>query len=226
MTARSPAAPASSAPTSCTTSSRTPTHTVTVLDKLTYAGNRASLDGPPARTAFTLVEGDIGDAELVDALVADADAVVHFAAESHNDNSLHDPSPFLDTNIIGTFTLLEAVAPARARASTTSPPTRSTATSSSTTRSGSPSTPRTTRRARTPRPRPAATCWCAPGCARSACRRRSATARTTTGPYQHVEKFIPRQITNVHRRRAGPSSTAPGRTCATGSTPTTTPRPC
>ena len=81
---------------------------VTVLDKLTYAGNRASLDGLPA-DRFELVVGDIADAELVDRLVADADVVVHYAAESHNDNSLHDPSPFLHTNIIGTYTLLEAV---------------------------------------------------------------------------------------------------------------------
>ena len=61
---------------------------------------------PDDRLAF--VEGDIGDAALVDELFANTDAVVHFAAESHNDNSLHDPRPFLDTNIIGTYTLLEA----------------------------------------------------------------------------------------------------------------------
>ncbi|MGI3783256.1 MAG: dTDP-glucose 4,6-dehydratase, partial [Janthinobacterium lividum] len=82
-------------------------HHVTVLDLLTYAGNRASLDDLPA-DRFSLVVGDIRDAETVDPLVAEADAVVHFAAESHNDNSLRDPSPFLTTNIIGTYTLLEA----------------------------------------------------------------------------------------------------------------------
>jgi dTDP-glucose 4,6-dehydratase len=78
---------------------------VTVLDALTYAGNRASLDGTDAE----LVVGDIADAALVDRLVADADLVVHFAAESHNDNSLHDPSPFVTTNVVGTFAILEAV---------------------------------------------------------------------------------------------------------------------
>ena len=83
-------------------------HHVTVLDLLTYAGNRASLEGLPADRC-TLVVGDIRDAATVDPLVAEADAVVHFAAESHNDNSLRDPSPFLTTNIIGTYTLLEAV---------------------------------------------------------------------------------------------------------------------
>ena len=81
---------------------------VTVLDKFTYAGNEASLAGLPA-DRVTVVRGDICDAPLVDTLIADADVVVHYAAESHNDNSLHDPRPFLDTNIVGTYTLLEAV---------------------------------------------------------------------------------------------------------------------
>lgn len=82
--------------------------TVTVLDKFTYAGNAASLAGLP-ENRVTVVHGDICDAELVDQLVREHDIVVHYAAESHNDNSLHDPRPFLDTNIIGTYTLLEAV---------------------------------------------------------------------------------------------------------------------
>jgi dTDP-glucose 4,6-dehydratase len=80
---------------------------VTVLDALTYAGDRATLAG--LEPGVTFVEGDIADAAVVDDLVRDTDAVVHFAAESHNDNSLHDPSPFVKTNLIGTFTLLEAV---------------------------------------------------------------------------------------------------------------------
>ena len=74
---------------------------VTVLDKLTYAGNLANLDGLP-EDRFTFVEGDICDAELVDNLFANTDAVVHFAAESHNDNSIADPMPFLRTNVEGT----------------------------------------------------------------------------------------------------------------------------
>lgn len=81
---------------------------VTVLDSLTYAGNRDSLAGLP-ESRVQLVVGDITDADLVDTLVADADAVVHFAAESHNDNSLAHPRPFVDTNLVGTFTLLEGV---------------------------------------------------------------------------------------------------------------------
>jgi len=81
---------------------------ITVLDALTYAGNKLNLEGlDPSR--FTFVEGNITDAELVDKLVSEHDAVVHYAAESHNDNSLQNPRPFLDTNIIGTYTILEAV---------------------------------------------------------------------------------------------------------------------
>lgn len=82
-------------------------HHVTVLDKLTYAGNRASLAGLP-ESRVTFIQGDITDAALVDDLFGRVDSVVHYAAESHNDNSLNDPRPFLDTNIIGTYTLLEA----------------------------------------------------------------------------------------------------------------------
>jgi dTDP-glucose 4,6-dehydratase len=79
---------------------------VTVLDALTYAGTKHSLEGALDRIEF--VEGSVANAELVDRLVDDADVVVHFAAESHNDNSLVDPSPFIDTNLIGTYTLIEA----------------------------------------------------------------------------------------------------------------------
>ena len=84
-----------------------PEATITVLDKLTYAGNEANLEGLP-KDRVTLVVGDIADAELVDQLVKDADAVVHYAAESHNDNSLKDPYPFVQTNLIGTYVLIEA----------------------------------------------------------------------------------------------------------------------
>lgn len=83
-------------------------HHVTVLDKLTYAARRESLDGLP-ESRMSLVVGDVCDRALVESLVARADVVVHFAAESHNDNSLYDPSPFVQTNLVGTFSLLEAV---------------------------------------------------------------------------------------------------------------------
>jgi len=80
---------------------------VTVLDKLTYAGNEVNLFGLPS-DRVRLVVGDIADADLVNSLAKDVDAIVHYAAESHNDNSLNDPSPFVHTNIIGTYVLLEA----------------------------------------------------------------------------------------------------------------------
>jgi dTDP-glucose 4,6-dehydratase len=76
---------------------------VTVLDKLTYAGNRQSLDGLP-KNRFRFVRGDICNASLVHELVRGHDLVVHFAAESHNDNSLRDPSVFITTNLVGTYT--------------------------------------------------------------------------------------------------------------------------
>ena len=80
---------------------------VTVLDALTYAGNLENLAGIPERQ-MTFVHGNICDADLVGRLFADADACVHFAAESHNDNSIADPAPFLKTNVEGTYTLLQA----------------------------------------------------------------------------------------------------------------------
>jgi dTDP-glucose 4,6-dehydratase len=80
---------------------------LTVIDSLTYAGNRASL--APVADQIGFVEGSIADESLVDALVADHDLVVHFAAESHNDNSLVGPWPFIEANIIGTYRLLEAI---------------------------------------------------------------------------------------------------------------------
>ena len=70
-----------------------PEHAITVLDALTYAGNEASL--APVRDRIEFVHGSVADAALVDELVQRSDVVVHFAAESHNDNSLADPSPFL-----------------------------------------------------------------------------------------------------------------------------------
>ena len=94
---------------------------VTVLDKLTYAGNRRSLplDEYPERLAF--VHGDIADRAVVAAALesSGADAVVNFAAESHVDRSIDDPSPFVETNLVGTYVLLECTrrawgAPSRA----------------------------------------------------------------------------------------------------------------
>jgi dTDP-glucose 4,6-dehydratase len=81
---------------------------INVYDALTYAGNKANIEGlDKSRVVFT--HADICDEEAIDKAVAEADAVVHFAAESHNDNSLKDPWPFINTNLIGTYRILEAV---------------------------------------------------------------------------------------------------------------------
>ena len=168
---------------------------VTVLDAFTYAGNRASLDGlDPSR--FALVEGSITDADLVDRLVADHDTVVHFAAESHNDNSLRDPSPFIQTNLVGTYTLLEAVRRHQKRYHHISTdevygdlelddPGKFTENTPY-----NPSSPYSSTKAGSDL---LVRAWV-----------RSFDVQATIsncsnnyGPYQHVEKFIPRQITNV-----------------------------
>lgn len=168
---------------------------VTVLDAFTYAGNRASLDGlDPSR--FRLVEGSITDAELVDRLVADHDTVVHFAAESHNDNSLRDPSPFIQTNLVGTYTLLEAVRKHEKRYHHISTdevygdlelddPGRFTETTPY-----NPSSPYSSTKAGSDL---LVRAW-----VRSfGVQATISNCSNNYGPYQHVEKFIPRQITNV-----------------------------
>jgi dTDP-glucose 4,6-dehydratase len=81
---------------------------VTVLDKLTYSGNRANLDPVAEDPRLRFVAGDICDAALVDELVPGHDAVVHFAAESHVDRSIRGAAPFVTTNVQGTLTLLDA----------------------------------------------------------------------------------------------------------------------
>lgn len=80
---------------------------ITVVDKLSYAGDIATLE--PILNEIEFVTGDIANGPLVDELVAKNDIVVHFAAESHNDNSLANPWPFVESNIIGTYNILEAV---------------------------------------------------------------------------------------------------------------------
>jgi dTDP-glucose 4,6-dehydratase len=169
--------------------------TVTVLDKLTYAGNLASLDGLP-KSRCVLIRGDVCDATVVDPLVAQHDLVVHFAAETHNDNSLRDPSPFVTTNLIGTYTLLEAVRRHGTRYHHISSdevfgdlalddPQRFTETTPY-----NPSSPYSSTKAGSDL------------LVRAWVRSFGVPATISNcsnnyGPYQHVEKFIPRQITNV-----------------------------
>ena len=83
---------------------------VSVLDFFTYAANPASLLGADGKEVCEVIRGDIRDAELVERLVPRFDAVVHFAAESHNDNSLVDADPFVSTNVMGTVNLAKACA--------------------------------------------------------------------------------------------------------------------
>lgn len=83
-------------------------HGVTTLDALTYAGAKSNLEGVLECPRHEFVEGDIRDRGLVDGLVADADMVLNFAAESHVDRSIESTEPFVSTNVQGTQTLLDA----------------------------------------------------------------------------------------------------------------------
>ena len=170
-------------------------HTVTVLDKMTYAANKTSLDGLDV-TRFNLIVGDIADRELTDELVAQADAVIHYAAESHNDNSLANPEPFIHTNLIGTFTLLEAVRRHGTRYHHISTdevfgdlalddPAKFTETTPY-----NPSSPYSSTKAGSDL---LVRAW-----VRSfGIEATISNCSNNYGPYQHIEKFIPRQITNI-----------------------------
>ena len=168
---------------------------VTVLDALTYAGNIANIAGlPEDRVEF--VHGNICDAELLDRIVPGHDAIVHYAAESHNDNSIANPEPFLKTNVEGTFRLLEAVRKYGVRYHHVSTdevygdlalddPAKFTESTPY-----HPSSPYSSTKAASDM---LVRAWT-----------RTYGLRTTIsncsnnyGPYQHVEKFIPRQITNI-----------------------------
>lgn len=165
---------------------------VTVLDKLTYAGNPANIEGTDAE----LVVGDICDAALLDQIVPLHDAIVHFAAESHNDNSIADPSPFVRTNVDGTYQLLEACRRHGKRMHHVSTdevygdlalddPARFTEQTPY-----HPSSPYSSTKASSDM------------LARAWYRTYGVPVTISNcsnnyGPYQHVEKFIPRQITNV-----------------------------
>ena len=168
---------------------------VTVLDKLTYAGNPENIAGLPS-DRVELVVGDICDTDLLDKLVPGHDAIVHYAAESHNDNSIANPGPFLKTNVEGTFCLLEAARKYGIRYHHVSTdevygdlalydPERFTESTPY-----KPSSPYSSTKAASDM---LVRAWT-----------RTYGLRTTIsncsnnyGPYQHVEKFIPRQITNI-----------------------------
>ncbi|WP_396927167.1 dTDP-glucose 4,6-dehydratase [Mycolicibacterium sp.] len=171
-----------------------PEVSVTVLDALTYAGSRESLRS--VEDQIRLVEGDLIDERLVDTLVGESDAVVHFAAETHVDNALAGPAPFVRSNVVGTFSVLEAVRRHGVRLHHVSTDEvygdlplhgreRFTADTPF-----NPSSPYSATKASADL---LVRAWV-----------RSYRVRATIsncsnnyGPYQHIEKFIPRQITNL-----------------------------
>lgn len=171
-----------------------PDYEVTVVDKLTYAGNPANIE--TVLDKITFVTGDICDGELMDKLIGETDIVVHFAAESHNDNSLRDPWPFVNTNVVGTYVILEAVRkhdkrlhhistdevfgdlelddPNRFNENTPYNP----SSPYSSTKAGSDMLVRAWMRS-------------------FGIKATISNCSNNYGPYQHIEKFIPRQITNI-----------------------------
>lgn len=171
-----------------------PEYELTIIDALSYAGDIKTLESVKDRITF--VKGDICDKELVNKLVGETDIVVHFAAESHNDNSLRDPWPFIQTNLIGTATILEAVRKYNKRlhhistdevygdleiddpAKFTEDTPYNASSPYSSTKAGSDLLVKA---------------W-----VRSfGIQATLSNCSNNYGPYQHIEKFIPRQITNI-----------------------------
>lgn len=168
---------------------------VTVLDKLTYAGNKENIAGLPG-DRVELVVGDICDKELLEQIVPGHDAIVHYAAESHNDNSIANPEPFLRTNVEGTYSLLEACRKYDIRYHHVSTdevygdlalddPARFTEETPY-----NPSSPYSSTKAASDL---LVRAWTRTYGLKSTI----SNCSNNYGPYQHVEKFIPRQITNI-----------------------------
>ena len=168
---------------------------ITVLDKLTYAGNPENIAGlPPSQV--DLVVGDICDVALLERIVPGHDAIVHFAAESHNDNSIANPEPFIRTNVEGTMRLLEAARQHDVRFHHISTdevygdlalddPARFTEDTPY-----CPSSPYSASKASSDH---LVRAWVRTYGLRATI----SNCSNNYGPYQHVEKFIPRQITSI-----------------------------
>jgi dTDP-glucose 4,6-dehydratase len=168
---------------------------IVVYDKLTYAGNEENLAGLDDNRV-SLVKADICDEAAIDKAVSECDAIVHFAAESHNDNSLHDPWPFVETNLIGTYRILEAARKHKKRLHHVSTdevygdlelddPSKFTPNTPY-----NPSSPYSSTKAGSDH---LVRAW-----VRSfGVQATISNCSNNYGPYQHIEKFIPRQITEV-----------------------------
>jgi dTDP-glucose 4,6-dehydratase len=168
---------------------------IVVYDALTYAGNEENIAGLD-KDRVKFVKANICDEEAIDKAVSECDAVIHFAAESHNDNSLHSPWPFVNTNIIGTFRILEAVRKHKKRLHHVSTdevygdlelddPAKFTPDTPY-----NPSSPYSSTKAGSDL---LVRAW-----VRSfGVQATISNCSNNYGPYQHVEKFIPRQITEV-----------------------------
>lgn len=171
-----------------------PDYKITVIDKLTYAGNPDNLTSVLEKINF--VTGDICDRDLMDRLVSETDIVVHFAAESHNDNSLRDPWPFIHSNLIGTATILEAVRKHKKRLHHIS-----TDEVYGDLELNDPAkfTPETPYNASSPySSTKAGSDLLVKAWVRSfGIHATISNCSNNYGPYQHIEKFIPRQITNI-----------------------------
>lgn len=167
---------------------------ITVLDALTYAGNEKNLEGLD-KARVELVVGNICDETLVDRLIAECDAVVHYAAETHVDNSVRSSWPFVESNIVGTYRILEAVRKHDKRLHHISTDevygdleiddpkfTENTP--------YNPSSPYSSTKAGSDM---LVMAWIRTYGVKATI----SNCSNNYGPYQHVEKFIPRQITNI-----------------------------
>jgi len=171
-----------------------PEYEITVIDNMTYAGNPKTLED--IKDSITFVKADITDEKIIDKLVAKNDIIVHFAAESHNDNSLKDPWPFVNTNIIGTFRILEAVRKYEKRLHHISTDEvygdleLNDSNKFSEKTPYNPSSPYSSTKASSDL---LVRAW-----VRSfGIKATISNCSNNYGPYQHVEKFIPRQVTNI-----------------------------
>lgn len=168
---------------------------IIILDNLSYAGHTKNIEQLP-KNRVHFVKGDITDKQMVDELVSQVDAVVHYAAESHNDKALSVPEPFIYTNIIGTYTLIDACVKYKVRFHHISTDevfgelTLEKQDKFSEQSAYHPNTPYATTKA-------ASDLLVKSWIKSFGLKATISNCSNNYGPYQHIEKFIPRQITNI-----------------------------